>query len=42
MQSLCWRSSVVDSHRKQIVELAVKSRLPAMYVRQSMSKPAGL
>ena len=31
-QSSCWRARVFNSHRKQIVDLAAKSRLPAIFI----------
>jgi putative ABC transport system substrate-binding protein len=34
--------SVVNSHRKQIAELAVKSRLPAIYFRSEFVEDGGL
>ena len=39
---LVLQSPVFISQRKQIVDLAVKSRLPAIYSRQSMWRPVGL
>ena len=41
-QSSCWRGPSLGSQRTQIAELAVKSRLPAIYDRRNMWKPAGL
>ena len=41
-QSSCWQSAVVNSQRKQIVDLAVKSRLPAIYHRPEYVEAGGL
>ena len=38
----CWRAPSLNSHRKQIVELAVKSRLPAIYDRPEYVEDGGL
>ena len=35
-------SPILNSHRTQIVDLAVKNRLPAIYSTPSMWKPEGL
>ena len=37
-QSLCWAGAVFNSQRKQIADLAVKSRLPAIYTSQNLWK----
>ena len=42
MQSSCWAGPVINSHRTQIVELAVKSRLPAIYDRPEFVDDGGL
>ena len=36
------QNGVALAHRKEIAELAVKSRLPAMYSRPNLSKTEGL
>jgi putative tryptophan/tyrosine transport system substrate-binding protein len=42
-QSLCsWRAGVASAHRSEIVELAVKSRLPAIYDRVEFVEVGGL
>ena len=39
----CWQSPVLNSQRTQIAELAVKSRLPAIYdTGENLWKPVGL
>jgi len=40
MQSLRWRP-VIIAQRAQIAELAIKSRLPAIYEGENMWKPGG-
>ena len=39
---LCWASPVLFSHRKEIAELAVKSRLPAIYTALEFVEAGGL
>ena len=41
-QSSCWRGPVLTSQRTQIVELAAKSRLPAIYSRREYVEAGGL
>ena len=41
-QSSCWAGAVLFSQRRQIVELAVKSRLPAIYHRSEYVEDGGL
>ena len=41
-QSSCWWGPVATSQRRQIAELAVKSRLPAMYPQSDYVDAGGL
>ena len=41
-QSLCCGGAVFNSHRKQIVDLAVKNRLPAIYPQPEFVEAGGL
>ena len=41
-QSSCWRRPVLNSHRAQVADLAVKNRLPAVYTRREFVEDGGL
>ena len=41
-QSLCWRAPSVNAQRTQVVELAVKNRLPAIYSQTEFVEAGGL